>query len=303
MTERQPTDLVRTGGELSPADEIGLMESHLPSLVEAHDTETLSDVADRAEVGRLYQQRRGHKELADQYGRLKVFAEAGIGVIDRREHPACERNPLIIDGEEVPHDRRFQWRLLGAADQQGLLESVVETLRSDPIGAVTTTGAAKAARRMGAGWVATKPLRKRFRELQRSDGLTYAEIGRRTGISKSQVPKALGCKVNPGNGRKQETCSYDTAVRLATALGLPVESLEPFPLRKAQRKGKRRMPMDRKLTGGRLDETYSLIRRALRELDAVAGETGRWGTAEAYEHLYKAEEIVGAVLWRAKDAA
>lgn len=283
------TEIARATDVLPSREEVA---HQLDQLEASGDTQALNEVARMARAYQEYEARAGATERANHFGRIKVMAEARIGSIDLDLHPKPGQAMLEFDGVAVPRSRRDQWRMLGGGLQTGQLDKAM-TLAESRADAVHTSSVARELRQMGVLMVWTAPLLKRYHELYRRDMLTVSEVERRAGVS-----SASHFLTRPGTTPQHDKAARPVAIRVANVLGVDPKTLKNAPQR---RKPKRTRPLRRarKLTGGRLDETYSLIRKALQELDRAAGQGDRWGTAEAWDHLYAAEEVVGKALKRA----
>lgn len=121
------------------------------------DIDTLLDWADRAAaVAHYYKKREEARELADNAGELKVRAEAALGKLDLAARPGAGRPKPVEEGEEplppapladFESSRRSMFRTLGKLDTNQL-DSVVDRLRADDDGGVTTSRAVRAAREL-----------------------------------------------------------------------------------------------------------------------------------------------------------
>lgn len=121
------------------------------------DVDTLLEWADRAAAVQHYIRRREEaRELADNAGELKVRAEAALGKLDLAARPERGRPKKEDEGEEpappapladFENNRRTMFRTLGKLDSSQL-DSVVDGLRSDDDGGVTTSRAVRAAREL-----------------------------------------------------------------------------------------------------------------------------------------------------------
>ena len=113
------------------------------------DVTTLLEWRDRAAAVAHYVQRRGEaREIADDAGEVKIRAEAAIGQIDGAESShGGDRSKLypVELAPDVATQTRANWRKLGALEP-GQLDALVEQLRADESGGVTTTRAARLAR-------------------------------------------------------------------------------------------------------------------------------------------------------------
>lgn len=282
-------EIVKAGAALPSHEQL---EQELDRLESSGDTQALNEVARQAAAHQEYETRNNATERASYFGRIKVMAEARIGAIDLDLHPTPGTSTLEFDGWVVSRCVRGRWRLMGAGLQVGQFDKAVASVEArDEV--VSTTGVAKELSEIGALWVATAPLLKRYRHLYQTEGLTIREVEQRSGV------KGLGQYLTrPGTKPYRDKIRRHAGLRVARALGVDPHTLKPARSTKAPHHKRRRMRKQRALLGGRLDETYTLIRKALTELDRAAGQS-KWGTDEAYDHLYKAEEIVGRALRRA----
>jgi hypothetical protein len=270
------------------------IENRLDRLEDAGDTQALHEVALRAKALEVYERHVGATDRANFFGRIKVNAEARIGSIDIQLHAHPGKAELVFGDHVVTPMRRKQWRVLGAGLQSGQLDKALAIAEADDT-AASTSRVVRELQEIGAFYVATAPLLKRYRELYQSEGLTIKDVQERSGV------KASTFLARPGTDPQYDKATRHVALRVAAVLGVDPQELNSVPRRREPRK-RSRIRQPRKLTGGRLDETYSLIRKALQELERAAGSNGRWGTGDAWEHLYKAEEIIGKSLRQAPRA-
>lgn len=292
MSRSESKELVETGNGLVSIDEAA---KHLADLAREGNADALEEVRLQAMAHREYEKRSGFKERADHFSRLMVMTEAAIGAVDVRNNPWSLSDPLVVGGHIISNGTRSTWRLFAISKERGHFDEALDDLSQDLERGISRNTVERELQRRGAAWVDPGPLRKRFKELQHSEGLTVAELSRRTGQGPKQIAHRLGIN-EKRDGSIQKRVHFPLARQLAEAIDVDPWSLPVAHLRKRPRE---RRAKPRKLTGGRLDTTYTLIRKALAELDAAAGESGKWGTKDAYHHLYEAEEIVGKALRRA----
>jgi hypothetical protein len=269
-------------------------EAALAELVKFGDTEALKGISVLAATGREYEKRRGYIQEAARYGRLQVLAESGIGKVDRATNPVQKDNPLVIEGEEIDKSTRSRWRMLGFVHDIGKLDGCVQRVLATGR-TVSTYSVAHDASAAGLCYVKPAPFRREFKR-RKKEGLKVQQVATASGLSLAAVRKALGLTPR-SSGALQHRVHFETALRLAEVLDVDSGLFEPAPPPKVPRRRRRpRRPVT--LQGGKLDKTYSLIRQALKELDSAAG-SGEWGTGPAYDHLYRAEDIIAKALKRA----
>ena len=114
------------------------------------DVAALLEWRDRAAAIAHYAHRRGEaREIADDAGEVKIRAEAAIGQIDGIQNPEGRPKKAIATVDfptpDVGPNTRRDWRNLGKLEP-GQLDALVEQLRADESGGVTTTRAARLAR-------------------------------------------------------------------------------------------------------------------------------------------------------------
>jgi hypothetical protein len=117
------------------------------------DVESLLEFRDRAMAAQHYLRKRDEaRELADNAGELKVRAEAALGKLDLAVAPGRGRpKKSEEDSDEVAPLAEFQpntrsmFRTLGKLEESEL-DAVVDGLRSEEDGGVTTSRAVRAAR-------------------------------------------------------------------------------------------------------------------------------------------------------------
>lgn len=158
---------VENGTEHGSELDLATARAEIGGLVSDGDTDTLADVAHVAKLTQLHEKRMENQARANEAGRLKVEAEAGIGLIDIRLNPKswALKAPLIIKGAEVSKNRRADWRSLGYAHLQKLLDDVLASLEDDDRG-VSTSAAVASVRAAGAGRWAADPLRRAFESVR-----------------------------------------------------------------------------------------------------------------------------------------
>lgn len=283
-------DLVKADRQLPSQEEV---DRHLDRLQAEGDVQALDEVARQAHAHQEYERREEAVERATFFGRIKVMAEARIGSIDLELYPAPKDGHLDFNGHVVSRDKRVWWRTLGAGLQTGQLESAIALVEQDGE-PVTTQPVVRELRYRGVHYVWAAPLLKRYRQAYKETGLSIAELERRGGGL--QLGHAI---TRPGTKPVVEKLRRPTAVAAAKVLGLNPTELQGVPLAR-KRAPKRTLRQPRRLTGGRLDKAYTLIRQALQELEAATDGTDKWGTEDVWNHLHKAEDAIGHALKRAK---
>jgi hypothetical protein len=124
------------------------------------DVDALLEWADRAAAVQHYIKRRDEaRELADNAGEIKVRAEAALGRLDlaavpgrgrppkKEESEAEEDEPVVSPLADFQTARRSAFRTLGRLDTKQL-DEVVDKLRSEDDGGVTTSRAVREARQI-----------------------------------------------------------------------------------------------------------------------------------------------------------
>jgi transcriptional regulator with XRE-family HTH domain len=289
-------DIVKADRNL-PA--LGEVADVLDALEASGDTAALNEVAQQARAYQEYERRVQATERAVHFGKIKVMAEARIGAIDLALHPAGLHADLAFGDQQVGKWTRKRWRALGAGLQGGQLEKAMR-LAEARAETISTEAVVRELYGLGGLWVWTAPLLERYRELYEKEGLTLIELARRSGMERHSIRSYIQ---RPGSTPQRDKIARHKALRIATALGVDHSKLKgtartPTKPKTAPQKPKIRP--GRNLTGGRLDEAYSLIRKALQELDrATEGIHNRWGTDEVWWHLYEAEDILGRALVQA----
>ena len=112
------------------------------------DVDALLEWRDRAAAVKLYADRRdGARKVADDAGEVKLHAERALGALDRQVNPdrSGGRGKTAAPTTAVSEHTRANWRKLGALDRD-TFEGVVERLRADESGGVTTSRAVRVAR-------------------------------------------------------------------------------------------------------------------------------------------------------------
>lgn len=176
------------------------------------DSVALNSARAQSEAVHVYAKRNGFTEIANQYARLKIHAEAAIGSIDRRLHPSLPRETPWLEMGYIrvdPSTRRL-WRTVAIVAERGLLTGLL-----DDLGDFTWADVRKEMSRRGLAWAAAKPLHDHIKKR----GLTYVQVEEMSGIHRSNVRDQL----NQGRMR------WTTAVRIAEAVGFDALSLPPEP--------------------------------------------------------------------------
>lgn len=289
------TDIIETRGETLPDQEE--VADELDRLMAQGETSMLNEVARKAAAYQEYERRADATERANYFGRLKVMAEARIGCIDLELHPSRLAAPLVFDGKPVRAMMRKSWRTIGMGLRAGVLDRIM-ALVEERDGTIGTHAVQAEIRRTGAIWIWSEPLQRRYAELYESEGLTARDVEKKLGMSKGTLQGIL--RRPGGTSKKRLRMHRHLAIRLAHVLGVDESELRSAPMKSSQASPKRRRRRKRRaLPGGRLDETYVLIRKALQELDRAVGTSGEWDADEAYMHLYEAEGIIGRALRKA----
>lgn len=269
-------------GGLSSAEQIEEVRRRLPELAEQGDSGTLDEIAARAEAVRKYEERQGHKQVADQAARLKVECEATIGVIDLRESPfgrqgTGEGKGLVLGSHVVSYGTRIQWRRLGMGLLTGYLERVIHEIQAHPDESVCTAAVYQRLRTLGVGWVDPRPIEVAIANAVAS-GLSYAEIARRAGIEPSTL-----------RVRGRRTMSINIALPLAIQFGIDPASLKPKPLRQRNRATPRLRRV--RTVRGDWSRAYEHVRRIQEEVDRLDGQGGN---DELWQALHTVEDIISA---------
>lgn len=280
-------ELVPSNG--APLPDLVESQRVLERIAEKGDKATLREASSQAAAHQEYERRNHAKHRANHYGKIKVTAEALLGRMDVQENLYAD-GPLEIDGDQVAEGARRAWRLLGVALLLGMLDDLTSELEGGDQ-EITTYGLVNELSSRGWGYVQAEPFIRAYRR-------RYKGQWRRSGYMR-ELASQIGC--TPEGLRNWMSGKHRipvvAALRLARILEVPRESFKPAKVRRGRYRRRLRKP--KKLVGGRLDESYSLIRKALQELDRATGQSGEWGTAEAWDHLYKAETIIGKALNRA----
>lgn len=277
------TELVPVDAE-AELSSIADAEQRLAALADKGDAETLGEVAKQAELHRLHEKRGGFKERADHFARLKLLAEAAIGSIDLKTNPRYPFKTLEIAGFPVRKSTRSRFRLLAMAQEGGELNRVLDSLAMDPNQQVTTGAVCEELNRLGVGWVATKTLRDRYKQLRREENITLTEVARRAGLAgPASINQRLGLTQN-GVGRRQQRVSRHVGLVLAEAMGMNPAELAPAPPPKRNvRKLSLRTPKNPQWS-----KAFRHTRLALEQVNALKGAQDD----PAWQHLYKALDII-----------
>lgn len=293
---------VHKKNELANLDDI---RSSLDGLIERRDGEAIADGRAQAEAYAAYERRQGAQERADYFSRIKVMAEAALGVLDLDRVPYGARKR----GKEVPprtfkaeagNDLWKEWRTLGQGQLEGVLDKTLNVVAdlNDPAGSwrtakgareITTVSVAQELRRIGVGYVKPGPIVAALKtEHERSrgfgphngTGLRMSEVASRADVSYAMVMGLMG----PNAPRRIARVHGEA---LAEVLG--VTGLKRAPAKNRQRRYRRLRPA-RQPKGGRWDQAYSLHRKTMEEVFAVTGESQNdevWGHLHAVEDFLK----------------
>lgn len=298
--------LVPTNGSLPTAEDFTRAEQTIQLLVAEGDPETLFSASKAAEATALFYQRQGQLELVGRMVRLKLLAEAGIGWIDVRDHHPTRygQDALMLGGQRIGKGLREGWRVLGIGHARGLLAAVMDDLELED--KLCTWYAIRRLQLMGAIWADLAPIKKAWR----ASGLTIKDAGEKAGVSPACAWFLLG-------DSRQEITRFVTAIRLAQALGVPIEELRPKVLagrsrsKQARDQARRRAAVRAlqreeqrkaaKRLGGKVDLTYSRMLLFSQALDAAwreapQGSEQRDHLERAYGWLGEVEQEVGRAL-------
>lgn len=280
------TDLVPVNGDLAEA-EAGQLAAAIAELGAQGDAVRLKEVSEeidaRVAAWAVYR-RRG--DVIDAMGRgmwLRCLAEAELGSIHLRgDWP----EDLAISRPEVVY-----WRALAIAQKRGVFDAIVR----DAIREERFSGRALHPLIVDRGvlGVPRGALQKAF---ERSP-LSMAEVHRRSGKSYNTLVSLVKNPSETTTATRRSTIQWLVAARVAEVL-----NVEPTMLPLARRKhatGRRRrgwVHRQRKLTGGRWDDSYVRFRAALDAFAKVAGEAAIWD--EAYEHWYALERTIAGAMKR-----
>jgi hypothetical protein len=263
-------------------------EASIASLVEAREAEELSEVRSAADAQRLFEERSGAGERMLVFTKIKLLAEAGLGALTFIDYPALRADFKYPDGvkvgkEKIPPSTARRWRTLAHAQERGLLLGIIDELAAhdQPLG---TGNVADECGRRGVAGVQAKTLVKILRDKAKLSNVTLGHLAHQVGIPQKMLYE------------KQRIVRWENAKRLAEALDVDPLILPPARQKRTTKRQRLWLRRERRLTGGRWDETYSRFRRCLDEFAAVAGEGEQWN--EAYEHFYALEEIIGRAMKR-----
>jgi hypothetical protein len=281
--------------ELVPTDTpLPLAPSHYNDAValidhwrESGDTENLFEAVGQAEALKLLNERQRNLDAAAGFARLKILAEAALGVLDARSVSRLSEatGDLRIGDTEISKSRREKWRLMGVASIRGELAGILDEIDPDDM---NTRTVAATCRESGVWSVPAGCLREAF---ERSD-LTIAELATRTKLSKVTVMRLVKKPVN-GVVYGGATIRWTIADEVGALLGVETASLPIRRTRRLQKTARRRLwiTRERKPTGGKWDKPYGYFRQCIQAFDAIAGNTDpRWD--EAWKHFEALNKIL-----------
>lgn len=201
-----------SNGVLPTAEDFAQAREALEALVERGDAEEIFEGSICAGAARLYHERNRHTQTANQYARLKILAEAGLGILDIRVSQPGKRmkEPYRIGDEVIPLSRAREWRTFGVAHMRGMLDPLLDRLEADPDETLSTHKVMRACTEKGVLWASIEPLREAF---DRSS-LSLTEVARRVGHGHAAVSHMLS------RGKRQDGYHrWDTVAPICEVLG------------------------------------------------------------------------------------
>lgn len=297
------TDLVVIDSDLAGVERV------LGQLTEAGDTHGLHQLANEAQAYALYNKRNRSKEQADYFSRIKVQAEAGIGIIDlhatawrghaTREHDLGE---LVIREHRFSWGTRTIWRLVGIGQMRGLLNGAFEELAHNPEQQISSAQVYKVLLRNGAAWMP----RQQLRDAVRNSELSMTELAHRTGVSRNNVH-------NLCRDSDRQAVRWLSAFPILRAVGTdPTTMRVALPpnrncgqarlrnqaAKRALRNEQRAKAAERH--GGNIHEAYSLLRKCAQVLDPAEHDfttkEAKAHVRSAYSALRRAEDEIAQAL-------
>lgn len=264
------TGIVASPTNLAALPDLDRAQGTIDALVEAGAAETLDEARRQSEANALYERRAGYAERADHFARLKILAEAALGVLSFADSSVVE-----------PAARRTQWRALAAAFERGTLLAVCDQLVSQGRTLATDVVAA-AVRAEGYTYVQGKALGCR-------QAVPWA---RARGLAREQGVPAESLPVDKVHlqERYDRAAEHSRFMRRAFAAR---ERLERMQAQKARAAAAR-------ATGPQISTAYGLLRRSLQALHDAQAEipnpADRRQLGYAILRLYDAEEHIAVAL-------
>lgn len=261
-----------------PAVAVAESKRRLRELAATGDVEALQGIAVDAGAANVLLRKRGYDAEANAVMRLKIEAEAEIGI-------------LWKDGAPVDFANRAQQdRMCGFAIgvERGVLSEILDepeditmawvrsTLQARGYYAVPVASTAAALE----AWAAAKGAKWRRGRGGRPGGcITISATARDFGVHPNTLGKALG-------HRENQRVKWEVAKQIADAIGVDALAFPPAPSSmRIQRRRNRWLKRQLKPSGGRWDECYSRLRKTLDEFQRLApNQDVRWD--EAYSHFY-----------------
>lgn len=231
----------------------------------------LDEARRQAEAHALYEKRTTSQERANHYSKMRLLAEAGLGVLSF-DDPAVVKKSF----------QRTAYRALAAALERGRLLDLCEG-------------------RSGIGWHQTLGT-ERMAGVVRDHGLTH--VPGEALDTRGSVPWVVARVLARDLGIAPSTLPTDDGPSRRRVAAARAQSDRMHALyRAAERERRAKLTKDlikaANSRGPRTDIAYGLLRRALQALDASlqesTGEDREW-LESAMEQMYEAEERVGKAL-------
>lgn len=275
--------LVVNNNGLVPLDEVRVA---LDRLIDEEDLGALADGRAKAEAYAAYERRKGAKERSDYFGRVKILAEAAIGIIDLRNHPWAKPlgPPLVIEGMEIGRSMRNDWRVLGQGQLQGMLDAICDYEASDPAREVGTDRVVRELRRRGVGYVDASVLKVAIKKAAESRPGGLAGLARSTGVARQTLRNHT-----KGHKRYLHRFSWPVAVKLCEELGVDLSALPQGRPPKRRLALRRRLGTAKRPKGGRWDRVYTAHRRMMQEVFELTGESNE---PDLWLHLHAIEDFL-----------
>lgn len=273
---------------LPTAEDFANARCALDELVERGDAKSIFEGSTTARAAQLFHERNGHKQIANQFARLKILAEAGLGILDRRINPNLSWKPKVdrdIGGVVVSHAVARQWRVFAIAQIREMLDDTLDELEANPDETLSSTNVFLVLCGKGVMWAPIEPVGEAFDRC----GWSKSELARRAGVNHNAINHHLD---RPS--RRDKYILWETAARLYEALGCDPVDLPPD-LRPARRRNQNIRVAQKR---------HRLAHKALQDQERQrAAKRAAWKARGAIKDLYAATEKMQDTLGQAHGEA
>lgn len=272
-----------------PTNAIVRLDAGLPSLTDAEQSvwhliangegQVLDEAHRQIEAAALYEARSGNEANAVQYCKMRLLAEAGLGVLS------------FADRDAVPSaHRRGVWRVLAAAFERGQLLYECDLIaHRAPKDLHSAASVAHRLRNKGFTTVPSEALGIEVDPEIRNESTRWAtarEVAREKGIALTKLPTDPA-EVARQRDRGAEHHRYMVKLHQDAA-------------KHRRRQTRQLLATSARNSGPRLDVAYGLLRRTLQALQDARGELSVFASKSAIDdalhYLHMAEDEIGNAL-------